>query len=216
MSWSRFIFQQWLSNDLDLDRTLIPDLDDLGVKLSSSLIVSPRTSNNEANLANITTAKAVQQENFVEDAKTEVPAIQLEVETSEMVTPKLTFKPIARPNAPFKKPEAFVDTPKQVKIPESSPKFVPIQAMKPLKTISTPTPVKMIAKKPERMMYKDLTFRAWPTTKNIKVKLVSIISNNAFYLHENNESIEEYINKYIDKEIKSYCKDKNPSEYQPM
>lgn len=134
-------------------------------------------------------------------------------------------KPVAQPE-PAKKLEVKAKSPETVKIPKQTPKpaqpqprFMPLQAMKPLKTPSPAPVVKPVAKKPEppkRMMYQDLKFRDWPTTKNIKVKLVTIVSENLIYLCEDNADVEAYLG-YINEEISSHCKDqKRSSPYAPM
>jgi hypothetical protein len=128
--------------------------------------------------------------------------LKIEKQTAPVITKPEELK-IEKQTAPvIKKQEA--KKPEETKKPEEVKKLEPVIKMTPAE-----------AKKPERMMVKDLKEVEWSDGKNIKAKIVAGLEHNVFTMCEASEKIEAYYS-YIAQEINSYCVGKPTDGYQPM
>ena len=116
------------------------------------------------------------------------------------------------------------ETPKK-DVPEPKKQLIAETVKNPAQALNIPSfprtfkPIQVASepKKPERVMVKDLKHRAWPNTKNVRVKLICMLQEQTFVLREDNVALDRSYEDIAGALAKYVAKNKKErNQYQPV
>jgi hypothetical protein len=138
-----------------------------------------------------------------------------EVVKGPEIPPRQTSQPPAADAKPVK-PEDRPVAPKAAQAPETSKTVEDKNASMKLPIIGlTKRNEAKTSEPPKRMMIDDLAVRPMPQTKNIKMKILAVVTEKHFYLREDKDELDDFFD-FVDSQITDYCKDKKGGNYKPV